>query len=99
MDLVDWSEDRFLEIRDDIEAFLPKLDVFKDVKFIPISALHGDNVVEPSKNTPWFEGPTLLRHLETVHIASDWNLASFRFPVQWVNPVSYTHLTLPTSDL
>jgi bifunctional enzyme CysN/CysC/sulfate adenylyltransferase subunit 1 len=85
MDLVDWSEERFLEIREAIEAFLPKLDVFKDVKFIPISALNGDNVVEPSKHTPWFEGPTLLRHLETVHIASDWNMSSLRFPVQWVN--------------
>ncbi len=85
MDLVDWSEERFLEIREDIESFLPKLDVFRDVKFIPLSALNGDNVVEPSKNTPWFGGPTLLNHLETVHIASDWNLNAFRFPVQWVN--------------
>lgn len=85
MDLVDWSEERFLEIRTAIEDFLPKLDVFKDVKFIPISALNGDNVVEPSKHTPWFEGPTLLRHIETVHIASDWNLSALRFPVQWVN--------------
>src|SRR5213594_3155619 len=85
MDLVDWSEERFLEIREEIEAFLPRLDVFKDVKFIPISALNGDNVVEPSKRTPWYEGPTLLGHLETVHIASDWNLSAFRLPVQWVN--------------
>jgi len=85
MDLVDWSEDRFLEIRAAIEAFLPKLDVFKDVKFVPLSALNGDNVVEPSPRTPWYEGPTLLRHLESVHIASDWNLQAFRFPVQWVN--------------
>lgn len=85
MDLVDWSEERFLEIREAVEGFLPKLDVFKDVKFIPISALQGDNVVEPSKHTPWFEGPTLLRHIETVHIASDWNLSALRFPVQWVN--------------
>ena len=85
MDLVDWSEERFLEIRDQIEAFLPRLDVFKDVKFIPISALNGDNVVEPSRQTPWYEGPTLLGHLETVHIASDWNLSAFRLPVQWVN--------------
>ena len=59
--------------------------MFRDVKFIPISALNGDNVVEPSKHTPWYEGPTLLAHLETVHIASDWNLNAFRFPVQWVN--------------
>lgn len=85
MDLVDWKEERFLEIRDEIEAFLPKLDVFRDVKFIPISALNGDNVVDASKHTPWYPGPALLAHLETVHIASDWNLGAFRFPVQWVN--------------
>ena len=85
MDLVDWSEDRFLEIRDEIESFLPKLDAFKDVKFIPISALNGDNVVDASQHTPWYVGPTLLGHLETVHIASDWNLTGLRFPVQWVN--------------
>jgi len=85
MDLVDWDKERFLAIRDKIEDFLPKLDIFRDVKFIPISALNGDNVVEPSKHTPWFEGPTLLAHLETVHIASDWNLSALRFPVQWVN--------------
>ena len=85
MDLVDWSQERYQEIRDEIEDFLPKLGAFRDVKFIPISALNGDNVVTKSKFTPWFEGPTLLHHLETVHIASDWNLNSFRFPVQWVN--------------
>jgi len=85
MDLVDWKEERFQEIRDEIEDFLPKLDVFRDVKFIPISALNGDNVVDMSKNSPWYSGPTLLAHLETVHIASDWNLNAFRFPVQWVN--------------
>jgi len=85
MDLVNWSEKRFREIREGIEAFLPKLDLFKDVKFIPISALEGDNVVTFSDKTPWYEGPTLLGHLESVHIASDWNLNGFRFPVQWVN--------------
>jgi len=85
MDLVDWSEARFTEIRDEIEGFLPKLDAFKDVKFIPLSALNGDNVVEPSKHTPWYGGPSLLAHLETVHIASDWSLTGLRFPVQWVN--------------
>jgi len=85
MDLVDWSEERFTEIRDEIEDFLPRLDVLRDVKFIPISALNGDNVVERSKHTKWFEGPTLLAHLETVHIASDWNMGALRFPVQWVN--------------
>jgi bifunctional enzyme CysN/CysC/sulfate adenylyltransferase subunit 1 len=85
MDLMDWQEDRFLEIRDEIEDFLPKLGAFRDVKFIPISALDGDNVVDASRKTPWFEGPTLLHHLETVHIASDRNLTTLRFPVQWVN--------------
>ncbi|SVA60913.1 uncharacterized protein METZ01_LOCUS113767 [marine metagenome] len=85
MDLVDWSEERFREIRAGIESFLPKLDLFKDVKFIPISALEGDNVVTASDKTPWYEGPTLLGHIESIHIASDWNLSGFRFPVQWVN--------------
>jgi len=85
MDLMGWQEERFLEIRDEIEDFLPKLGAFRDVKFIPISALDGDNVVDASTKTPWFEGPTLLHHLETVHIASDRNLTTLRFPVQWVN--------------
>jgi bifunctional enzyme CysN/CysC/sulfate adenylyltransferase subunit 1 len=85
MDLVEWKQERFQEIRDEIEGFLPKLDVFRDVKFIPLSALNGDNVVDGSAHTPWYEGPTLLRHLENVHIASDWNMSAFRFPVQWVN--------------
>ena len=85
MYLVDWSEERFREIRGGIEAFLPKLNLFKDVKFIPISALEGDNVVTFSDKTPWYEGPTLLGHIESVHIASDWNLNGLRFPVQWVN--------------
>jgi sulfate adenylyltransferase subunit 1 len=84
MDLVDWSEARFLEIRAAFEDFLPRLEL-RDVKFIPLSALNGDNVVETSKHTPWYCGPTLLGHLETVHIASDWNLQGLRFPVQWVN--------------
>jgi len=84
MDLVDWSEERFLEIKDQFEEFLPRLDI-KDVKFIPVSALNGDNIVTLSEHTPWYSGPALLGHLETVHIASDWNLSNFRFPVQWVN--------------
>jgi bifunctional enzyme CysN/CysC/sulfate adenylyltransferase subunit 1 len=85
MDLVEWKEERFQEIRDEIEDFLPKLGGFRDVKFIPMSALNGDNVVDRSDKTPWYEGPALLHHLETVHIASDWNLNTLRFPVQWVN--------------
>ena len=94
MDLVDWSEERFLEIKDQFEEFLPRLDI-KDVKFIPVSALQGDNIVTLSAHTPWYPGPTLLGHLETVHIASDWNLNNFRFPVQWVNrPNNPTDQTL-----
>ena len=84
MDLVNWSEERFLEIRAQFEEFLPRLGI-TDVKFIPISALNGDNVVELSSSAPWYRGPTLLGHLESVHIASDWNLDAFRLPVQWVN--------------
>ena len=84
MDLVDWSQERFVQIRDEFETFLPRLGV-QDVQFIPLSALTGDNVVTPSKYTPWYPGPTLLGHLESVHIGSDWNLNGFRFPVQWVN--------------
>ena len=55
------------------------------MKFIPVSALQGDNIVTRSGHSPWYQGPTLLSHLETVHIASDWNLSNLRFPVQWVN--------------
>jgi sulfate adenylyltransferase subunit 1 len=84
MDLVDWSEERFIEIRSQFEEFLPRL-AMKDVKFIPVSALHGDNIVDPSRHTPWYAGPTLLGHLEAVHIGSDWNLNDLRLPVQWVN--------------
>jgi bifunctional enzyme CysN/CysC len=63
-----------------------------DVTFIPISALHGDNVVERSEAMPWYQGPPLLYHLEHVHIASDRNLIDVRFPVQWViRPPSTSH--------
>ncbi len=84
MDLVGWSEERFTAIRAEFEQFLPRLGI-QDVKFIPISALLGDNVVDASAHMPWYPGPTLLQHLETVHIGSDWNLHGFRLPVQWVN--------------
>lgn len=84
MDLVAWSEARFAEIRAEFERFLPRLGIH-DVKFIPLSALNGDNVVARSPHTPWYAGPTLLAHLEELHIASDWNLEHFRLPVQWVN--------------
>lgn len=83
MDLVDYSEEVYDKIVSDYEAFSSKLDI-KDVAFVPISALKGDNVVERSKNMPWYEGSTLLYHLENVHIASDFNHIDCRFPVQMV---------------
>jgi sulfate adenylyltransferase subunit 1 len=83
MDLVDFSEEVFDSIRERYEEFSGKLDV-KDVRFIPISAKLGDNVVDRSKNTDWYNGPTLMYLLETIHIASDYNLTDARFPVQYV---------------
>ncbi|WP_280359308.1 adenylyl-sulfate kinase [Nocardia otitidiscaviarum] len=83
MDLVDFSRHRFDEIREEFADFATKLEV-RDLSFLPLSALHGDNVVEPSARTPWFPGPPLLRHLEDVHIASDRNLIDARLPVQYV---------------
>jgi len=91
MDLVGWSEQRFEEIRAEFEDFSGKLEV-ADVTFIPISALHGDNVVERSANMGWYQGTPLLYHLEHVHIASDRNLIDPRFPVQWaIRPRSDAH--------
>lgn len=84
MDLVDWSEDRFEEIKREYKEFATRLDM-PDQHFIPISALKGDNLIERSENTPWYEGSTLMHHLENVHIASDRNLIDFRLPVQYVN--------------
>jgi sulfate adenylyltransferase subunit 1 len=83
MDLVDFSEDRFEEIRQEFEAFATRLRV-RDMTFIPISALLGDNVVTRSGQTPWYEGSTLLSHLEHLHVASDRNFTDVRFPVQYV---------------
>jgi bifunctional enzyme CysN/CysC len=83
MDLVDWSEDVYETIKDEFRAFATRLDV-ADVTFIPVSALHGDNVVDRSANMPWYPGLPLLTHLEEVYIASDRNLIDVRFPVQYV---------------
>ena len=83
MDLTDWNRERFETIRDDFYAFAARLDVH-DVTTIPLSALHGDNVVTKSDNTPWYDGPALLSHLEEVYIAGDRNLVDVRFPVQYV---------------
>jgi bifunctional enzyme CysN/CysC len=83
MDLIDWDRERFESIRDEFHAFAARLDV-QDVTSIPISALHGDNVVTKSDQTPWYDGPALLSHLEEVYIAGDRNLVDVRFPVQYV---------------
>ena len=83
MDLVGYDQDVFERIKAEFRAFAIKLDVH-DLAFVPISALHGDNVVHRSANTPWYEGSSLLHHLEEVHIASDRNLIDARFPVQYV---------------
>jgi bifunctional enzyme CysN/CysC len=83
MDLVGYEQKVFDAIQDEFTNFAAKLQV-GDLTFIPISALHGDNVVERSANMPWYEGTSLLHHLENVHIASDRNLIDVRFPVQYV---------------
>ena len=87
MDLVDWSQERYDEIVGDLESL-----GLADLHVIPISALTGDNVVDASGNMPWYEGPALLEHLETIELESDRNLELRRFPVQWViRPMSSDH--------
>ncbi len=83
MDLVGYEASAYEEIKAEFTAFATKLEI-GDLTFIPISALHGDNVVQRSVNMPWYDGPSLLHHLENVHIASDRNLIDVRFPVQYV---------------
>ncbi len=83
MDLVDWSQEVFESIRDEFFAFASKLNI-TDMTAIPLSALAGDNVVHRSENMPWYEGTSLMHHLENVYIASDRNLQDVRFPVQYV---------------
>jgi len=91
MDLVDWSQEVFERIADEFTRFATKLDL-PDLTVVPISALHGDNIVSRSPNTPWYEGPSLLHHLEHVHVSSDRNLIDVRFPVQYViRPQSSQH--------
>jgi bifunctional enzyme CysN/CysC len=91
MDLVDWSEEVFESVRQEFTAFATKLSV-PDLQVIPISALKGDNVVRRSEHMPWYEGTSLLHHLENVHVASDRNLVDARFPVQYVvRPQSNRH--------
>jgi bifunctional enzyme CysN/CysC len=83
MDLVDYDQAIYDEIREEFKSFAAKLEI-TDLGFVPISALEGDNVVNRSLNMPWFDGQPLLGHLEDVHIASDRNLVDNRFPVQYV---------------
>ncbi len=83
MDLVDYSEARFEQVELDFREFCARLET-TDVTFIPVSAVHGENVVDRSEYMPWYQGPALLYHLEHVHISSDRNLIDCRFPVQWV---------------
>jgi sulfate adenylyltransferase large subunit len=91
MDLVGWSQEVFEDIRQEFVSFASRLNV-PDLEIIPISALQGDNVVTRSENMPWFEGPSLIHHLENVHIASDRDLRDVRFPVQYViRPKSDEH--------
>jgi len=84
MDLVDFSGERFEAIRREYEAFVAGLG-FSQITAIPISALQGDNIIEPSSRTPWYAGPTLLEHLETVQVVEEAGLKPFRMRVQWVN--------------
>ena len=91
MDLIDYDEKAFAAVKEEFRSFAMKLDI-SDLTFIPVSALHGDNVVERSANMPWYEGSSLLHHLEEVHIASDRNHIDARFPVQYViRPQSDEH--------
>ena len=83
MDLVNWSEEKYNQIKADYNGFVSRLN-FSDIHFIPMSALKGDNVVEHSKNLLWYDGPTFLHHLENVNIATDRNLIDMRLPVQYV---------------
>lgn len=83
MDLVDYKQEVYEDIKQKIEDFISKLTII-DITFIPISALRGDNVVHASKHMKWYEGTPLLYHLENVHISSDENLVDCRFPVQYV---------------
>ncbi len=91
MDLVDFDQKTYDKIHDEFTQFATKLSV-PDLEVIPISALQGDNVVNRSENMPWYSGPTLMHHLEHVHVASDRDLVDTRFPVQYVvRPKSDEH--------
>ncbi len=84
LDLVDYSQEAFDTIEASYRAFAAEIGLH-DIVAIPMSALRGDNIVEPSPNTPWYSGPTLVRYLETVEIEEEVRVKPFRMPVQWVN--------------
>ena len=84
MDLVDYSQEVYDQILEDYKSFASRLDNIVDITPIPISALNGDNIVDKSTNMPWFEGASLLYHLENVYVGGDENHVQARFPVQWV---------------
>ncbi len=91
MDLVDYDEATFTRIQKELEDFSSKLEV-RDIRYIPISALKGDNVVDRSERMPWYQGPTLMYLLENIHIAGDLNHIDRRFPVQYVvRPMTQEH--------
>ncbi|MEM8965895.1 MAG: sulfate adenylyltransferase subunit CysN [Bacteroidota bacterium] len=91
MDLIDYGQEQFEKIQQDFMEFSSKLDI-PDIRYIPISALKGDNVVHKSENMPWYEGGSLLYTLENVQISSDYNFVDSRFPVQRViRPQSDTY--------
>jgi bifunctional enzyme CysN/CysC len=83
MDLVEYSQERYEEIVEEFRAFAARLDI-TDLRFVPVSALKGDNIVEESDNTPWYRGPSVLHLLEDIHVGSDRNMIDCRFPVQYV---------------
>ena len=85
MDLMDFSEQTFNEIKDEYAGFAKKLGLDKDIHFVPISALDGDNVVNNSERSPWYKGQSLMEILETAQVDADKNTQDFRFPVQYVN--------------
>ncbi|WP_141732239.1 sulfate adenylyltransferase subunit CysN [Oligoflexus tunisiensis] len=83
MDLVGWSEQVYEDIKTEFTGFASRLNI-RNIDFIPVSALLGDNIVNRSQNTPWYSGPTIIQRLEDVYVESDQNMVDFRFPVQLV---------------
>ncbi len=84
MDLVDYDQDRYEVIKEEYSVFAEKLGL-KNISYIPMSALNGDNIINPSKMMNWYQGPTLMQHLDTVDNSTDLTQNPFRMPVQWVN--------------